>query len=73
MIFTRRKFLQSIALVCAAPVINKIEGIVSVNADACLESIPIDYTVPTGPGTWYNFLEESLSRDIQKILLKETN
>ncbi len=69
--FTRRKFLQSLALVCVAPVINKIDTIVSVNADACLESIPIEYKDITGPGSWYNFLEENLSADIQRIILNE--
>jgi hypothetical protein len=38
--FTRRKFIQSLALVCAAPVINKINGIVSVNVDSC---VPVNY------------------------------
>ena len=66
--FTRRKFLQISALVCTAPVINKIDAIASINADACLEIIPIDYKNITGPGSWYNFLEENLSADIQKII-----
>lgn len=66
--FTRRKFLQSVALVCTAPAINKIDAIASVNADACLEIIPIEYRRATGPGSWYNFLEENLSEDIQKII-----
>ena len=34
--FTRRKFLQLSAFVCAAPVIHKIDGIASVNIDSCV-------------------------------------
>ena len=68
--FTRRKFIQSLALVCVAPVINKIDTIVSINADACLEIIPVEYKCLTGPGSWYKFLEENLSADIQKIIFE---
>ena len=70
MIFTRRKFIQSLALVCTAPVINKVNSLVTVNADACLENIPIGYTTGdfTGPGSWYTFLEENLSPFIQNVI-----
>lgn len=49
--FTRRKFIQAIAFVCTAPVINKIDGIAMVNLDSCVpnaitmcdsEFMPID-------------------------------
>ena len=69
--FTRRKFLQLSAFLCTAPVINKIDTIASINPDACLERLPIEYKDVTGPGSWYNFLEGNLSEHIQRIMLTE--
>jgi hypothetical protein len=64
--FTRRKFIQSLALVCAAPVISKIEGIVSIDTDSCIDIIQND-----NPGEWYNFLKENLSKYCHEIMLTD--
>lgn len=50
--FTRRKFLQITALVCAAPVINKIDGIAMVNIDSC---VPVSY-----PHECFNFIQDGM-------------
>ncbi len=63
--FTRRKFLQISAFVCVAPVINKINGIASVNVDKCISHLDI---YNTGHGKWYEFLNENLGSRILTAL-----
>ncbi len=69
----RRKFLQISALVCAAPAINKINSIVTVNVDSCIPDVAYNWTSDMDIVTPLDIFREVAEKLIKNGMVKGTS